>query len=185
MVLFVVDGGPISGGSVNLDAVSKLMSRHMIKLCRKSWAREHDADEMNDDSWFQSVKRIIKNKWTTTWTKKHVDMAVSWVANGAVTQTRIYGFGWTTDDQCQKCDTFPTEVHCLYECRHRRRIRNDLTDEVRMDEQIAKMCSFPWKLNDVWRCEQRLVPHYFVSYDPEVWKRMPYWYEGKIAVRGF
>ena len=123
--------------------------------------------------------------------------ARSWVANGAVTQIRICGFGWTTDGKCQRCDTFRSEVHCLYECRHWRRIRNDLTDEVRMFEQIvitsasAKMlwgrciCCFPWKLNDVWRCEQRLVPHYFVSYDPEVWKRMPYRYEGKIAVRGF
>ena len=60
---FMVDGSPI-------DAVSKHMSRHMRKLCWKSWVREHDADEMNDDSWFQPVKRIIKNKWTTIWTRK-------------------------------------------------------------------------------------------------------------------
>ena len=68
--------------------------------------------------------------------------------------------------------------------------------EVRMFDQIAitsasaKMlwrrciCCFPWKLSDVCRREQRLVPHHFVSYDPEVWKRMPYRYKGKIAVRG-
>ena len=66
----MVDGGPISGGSVNPDAVSKLMSRHMRKLCWKSWAREHNVDEMNDDSWFQPVKKIIKNKWTTIWTRR-------------------------------------------------------------------------------------------------------------------
>ena len=180
----MVDGGPISGGSVNPDAVSKLMSRYMRKLCWKSWAREHNVDEMNDDSWFQPVVTIIKNTCTTIWTKTHVDMARSWVASGAVTQARIYVFGWTTDGKCQKCDIFRREVHCLYECRYWRRIRNDLTDEVRMFEQIAKICCFPQKLNDVWRCEQRLVPHYFVSYGPEVWKRMPYRYEGKIAVRG-
>ena len=95
-------------------------------------------DELNDSSWLQPVKTIIKNTCTTIWTKKHVDRAMSWVANGAVTQIRICGFGWTTDDKCQKCDTFRTEVHCLYECRHSRRIRNDFTDEVRMYEQIAK-----------------------------------------------
>ena len=106
-------------------------------------------DELNDNSWLQQVKTIIKNTCTKIWTKKHVDMAVSWVANGAVTQIRIYGFGWTTDDKCQKCDTFRTEVHCLNECRHRRRIRNDLTDVVRMFEQIAKNLLLP---TEVERC---------------------------------
>ena len=123
------------------------------------------SDEMNDDSWFQPVKRIIKNKWTTIWTKKHVGKARSWVANGAVTQIRICGFGWTTDGKCQRCDTFRTEVHCLYECRHWRRIRNDLTDEVRMDEQIAKTSASAKMLwgrcnvsNDPPRGELRISP---------------------------
>ena len=39
---FVADGVPICGTTVNPDAVSKHMSRHMRKLCWKSWAREHN-----------------------------------------------------------------------------------------------------------------------------------------------
>ena len=77
---FVIDGVSICCRSIHPDAVSKHMSRHMRKLCWKSWAREHNVDELNDNSWFQPVETIIKNTCTTIWTKKRVDMAMSWVA---------------------------------------------------------------------------------------------------------
>ena len=62
---------------------------------------------------------------------------MSWVPNGAVTQIRICGFRRTTDE-CQKCDTFRTEVHFVKNVGIGGASATDLTDEVRMDEQIAK-----------------------------------------------
>ena len=48
-------------------------------------------------------------------------------ANGAVTQKRIV----TSDGR-------KMTVHDLYECRHWRRIRSDITDDVRKYDQITK-----------------------------------------------
>ena len=82
------------------------------------------------------------------------------------------------------------------ECRHWRRNRSDLTEEVRKYEQIVKtnvsakmlwglgIACFQWKLNEVRNCEQQLEPHCGGSYDTEAWRRTLYKYQGRIAVVG-
>ena len=191
---FVIDGVSICCRSIHLDAVSKHMSRHMRKLCWKSWAREHNVDEQNDNSCFQPVESIIKNTCTTIWTQEacgHGD--VVGCPNGAVTQIRICASDGLRMTSARSVILFELRCTVYLNVGIEGASAKDLTDEFRMFEQIAeneRECEdafgtlrllLPVDLNDVWRCEQQGGAALFCFYDPEV---MPYRYERMIAVRG-
>ena len=93
------------------------------------------------------------------------------------------------------CGALGIEVHPLFECRHWRRARSDLTDVTREYQRIANTSV---SAKSLWgrgtcvvsrgrdrRCEQQSVPHRWVSDASEEWRKdAVYKCHGQIAVDG-
>ena len=86
-------------------------------------------DEMEDGVWFEPIRAFSRMSCDREWTQEKKNRARHWVVDGAVTQ----------DAMCKYCGGPGTEKHRSYHCKGWKIVRVQLSEEVRVMEEIRRL----------------------------------------------
>ena len=109
----------------------------------KEWAAKDECDELKERVWLGLVQAMLRRKTSDMWTEKNRNVMRKLVVEGGWVQKRLFDIGWKDKKDCRGCGKEKgTEKHRLH---FSPGIRNEMPEELRKCEQVARMSNEDWK----------------------------------------